>query len=174
MIRQLPMSQEPKRTISLTEFPEFPPYTYVPGHAVHPVSHPHGHMREGTLPQDWSQQQYLQWGRQLFNKGYYWEAHEAWEHLWMELGRTSANALTVKGLIKLAASAVKCREGNASGAIRHAQCAAELLQEPCDSKLFAGCDLSLARDSANRLREAPLINFAPSSDRPVVLHGVRV
>ena len=158
----------------LTEFPEFPPYTYVPGHAAHPASHPNGHMRDNSLPQDWSQEQYLHWGRRLFNEGYYWEAHEAWEHLWMDLGRTCATALTVKGLIKLAASAVKCREGNATGAIRHAKRAAELLHLPCDSDLFDGCDLSLAHDSASRLKESPLIHHAQPSDRPVRLPGLKV
>ena len=29
-----------------TQFPDLPPYTYVPGHAAHPVSDPEGHMRD--------------------------------------------------------------------------------------------------------------------------------
>ena len=107
-------------TDSLDCFPDLPPYTYVPGFAAHPISHPDGHMRDFELPTDWSQSQFLQWGQRLFNNGYYWEAHEVWEHVWLELGRTTDDALIVKGLIKLAASGVKCREGNATGATRHA------------------------------------------------------
>lgn len=156
------------------EFPDLPPYTYVPGHAPHPISDPDGHMRNGSLPDTWTHQQHLHWGRHLFEYGYYWEAHEAWEHLWLELGRTSAVALTVKGLIKLAACAVKCREGNAPGALRHAARACELLGPQEDAELFAGWDLSAARTSARRLTDSPPVDFVAPSNQPVVLPDVTV
>ncbi|MCP4174367.1 MAG: DUF309 domain-containing protein [Fuerstiella sp.] len=58
-------------------------------------------------------------GMFLFNLGSYWEAHEAWEHLWMALGRSGSEADIVKGLIKLAACGVKCLQANPVGASRH-------------------------------------------------------
>lgn len=131
-------------------------------------------MQKTGLPDAWTQQQQLQWGRRLFEHGYYWEAHEAWEHLWLELGRTSPVALTVKGLIKLAASGVKCREGNAAGAIRHASRAAELLEPVQDADLFAHWNLQAARETARRLADSPPVDHVPPSDHPIPLPGVTV
>jgi hypothetical protein len=47
----------------------------------------------------------------LFNAGYFWEAHEAWEELWVARPRRSAEALLLQGLIQTAAALVKIRLG---------------------------------------------------------------
>jgi hypothetical protein len=65
----------------------------------------------------------------LFNHGFYWEAHEAWESLWHAVGRQGPVAAWLKALIKLAAAGVKAREGNPAGVARHATRALELLAE---------------------------------------------
>ena len=155
------------------QFPDLPPYTYVPGYAPHPASDSEGHMRDFSLPSTWTLKNHFLWGVRLFRNGYYWEAHEAWEHLWLELGRTSEEALTVKGLIKLAAAAVKCREGNSVGAQRHATRAAELLSSPSDSELFRGLSLADACESAMLFAASPPVDHTPPSDRPVRLPGLR-
>jgi uncharacterized protein len=112
----------------------FPPYTYVPGQAPHPIRDPAGHMygEEPEPPQLlveewWNCEEYL-WGIDLFNHGYYWEAHEAWEGLWHAAGRTGRVADFLKGLIKLAAAGVKTRGGSLSGRQRHLRRAGELLE----------------------------------------------
>ena len=64
---------------------------------------------------------------ELFNHGFYWEAHEAWEHVWIEYGKRGPQADFIKGLIKLSACGVKCLEGNRTGAERHLRRAVELL-----------------------------------------------
>jgi predicted metal-dependent hydrolase len=64
-------------------------------------------------------------GVALFDAGYYWEAHEAWEGLWHAEGRRGATADVLKGLIKLAAAGVKVREGREQGVRTHARRAAE-------------------------------------------------
>lgn len=66
---------------------------------------------------------------ELFNGGFYWEAHEAWEAFWHALGRTTPEARHVQGLIHLAAACVKIREGRPEGVKRHAVRARELLGE---------------------------------------------
>ena len=111
-----------------------PPYSYVPGHAPHPVSDPAGHMHgephEEVAPlraNDWQASKPYLLGVDLFNHGYYWEAHEAWESLWHAVGRSGEMGDFLKGLIKLAATAVKAREGNPCGVERHATRAIELL-----------------------------------------------
>lgn len=115
-----------------------PRYTYVPGRNPHPVSHPDGHAYGQEKPElsahavdsnAWSRSELFRRGLFLFTHGYYWEAHEEWETLWHNLGRTSPPALFVKGLIKLAAAGVKCLEGNEAGARRHAARALELLRD---------------------------------------------
>lgn len=114
----------------------FPPYTYVPGRRPHPISDPAGHMygREEPAPpapdpdRPHDSIEFLR-GVDLFNHGYYWEAHEEWEALWHACGRTGVAGNFLKGLIKLAAAGVKAREGNPTGVTRHARRAAELFRE---------------------------------------------
>lgn len=128
-----------------------PPYAYVPGHGLpHPVNDPVGHSygRESGppisrdalegLPDDPAGRRRAiagllvvnpEWHRAvaLFNEGFYWEAHEAWELFWNVLGRTTPDARAVQGLIHLAAAGVKIREGRPAGVARHVKRARELL-----------------------------------------------
>jgi len=159
---------------------DFPPYSYVPGHAAHPVSDPTGHMfgiEEAAPPpldpNDWRKSEHYLFGVDLFNHGYYWEAHEAWEALWHVAGRTGIVALWLKCLIKVAAAGVKAREGNAHGMSRHVDRALELLQQLRENLAaeeqkqesilrFCGEDLDefqstveLLRDAAQTLLEKP-------------------
>ena len=111
----------------------FPAYAYVTGRFPHPTRDPRGHSfghRPSEPPpvttENWpSSQQYLL-GCDLFNHGYYWEAHEVWEGLWQACGRRGTTADFLKALIKLAAAGVKAREGRPLGVARHAA-RAELL-----------------------------------------------
>jgi hypothetical protein len=73
------------------------------------------------------------YGLDLFNHGYYWEAHEAWEGLWHACGRRGRTADFLKGLIKLAAAGVKARAGQPRGVQDHAHRAAELFERTMGS-----------------------------------------
>jgi hypothetical protein len=117
-----------------TDFTErFPPYSYVPGGPwPHPVRSPAGHSH-GRTARAWRPAtpnlgavpaSFLR-GAELFDAGYYWEAHEVWEGLWHAEGRRGATADALKGLIKLAAAGIKVREGRESGVRTHARRAAE-------------------------------------------------
>jgi hypothetical protein len=124
-----------------------PPYSYVPGHAPHPVSDPAGHMHGEThraalplLPDSWEASTEYRYGIDLFNCGFYWEAHEAWESLWHAAGRKGRVAEFLKGLIKLAAAGVKAREGNPRGVRRHAARAAALFSHESGT-VFCGTDV---------------------------------
>src|SRR6516165_5519584 len=105
-----------------------PPYTFVPGRTPHPVSDPAGHSF-GAKPERPAAPDPARWrecraylrGLDLFNHGYYWEAHEAWEGLWLAAGRAGTTADFLKGLIKLAAAGVKSREGRPAGAVSRAR-----------------------------------------------------
>src|SRR5262245_3571116 len=110
-----------------------PAYSYVPGLNPHPTSDPRGHSfglhEPPANPLDessfHSNATYI-YAIDLFNHGFYWEAHEAWESLWHVAGRHGRAADFLKGLIKLAAAGVKAREGRAAGVRQHAARAAEL------------------------------------------------
>jgi Domain of unknown function (DUF309) len=91
-----------------------PPYAYLPGKNPHPVRDPAGHSyhvepipvaAEASLSSD-----AFLWGLDLFNHGYYWEAHEAWEGLWQVADRDGTLRTLFKGLILLSAAGVKIRE----------------------------------------------------------------
>ena len=69
------------------------------------------------------------WGLDLFNHGYYWEAHEAWEGLWQVADRDDPLRTLFKGLILLSAAGVKIRERKNAAAARHAMRAAALLRQ---------------------------------------------
>ncbi|UUO09109.1 DUF309 domain-containing protein [Blastopirellula sp. J2-11] len=119
---------------------QLPPYSYVPGMHVHPLSHPDGHSYQMhppklATPVELRTCECFLWGIDLFNTGYYWEAHEAWEAVWQALGRGGEQADAIKGLIKLAAAGVKAREGAPIGVARHAARALELLSAADESIL---------------------------------------
>ncbi|WP_287209002.1 DUF309 domain-containing protein [Mesorhizobium sp.] len=110
----------------------FPSYAYLPGRQPHPVRDPAGHSYNSeampsaagaSLDSD-----IFLWGLDLFNHGYYWEAHEAWEGPWQVAGRGAPLRTLFKGLILLSAAGVKIREGKQVAAIRHAGRAATLLR----------------------------------------------
>lgn len=112
-----------------------PPYTYIPGRTPHPVSDAEGHSFgeqaesvEAPDPSNWESCRPYLYGIDLFNHGYYWEAHEVWEGLWHACGRSGATGSFLKGLIKLAAAGVKAREGRPGGVESHARRAAELIR----------------------------------------------
>ena len=173
-----------------------PPYSYVPGHDLpHPVNNPAGHLYAAqdsahkppispavlaTLPTEpHSRRRALaavladnsRWRHalDLFNAGFYWEAHEVWESFWNALGRTTPEAQFVQGLIHLAAAAVKIREGKPAGVARHSQRARELLGDLGAANV--GGTLGLAPESISAV-VTELGNFTPAcwhtSRTPVV------
>jgi len=129
-----------------------PPYGYVPGRAPHPVSDPAGHSygiapeRPPPLdPARWHDSPLYRFGIDLFNHGYYWEAHEAWEALWHAAGRRGPVADFLKALIQLAAAGVKVRQGQPEGTRTHTARARELLAgvaQSLNAESFAGLRLS--------------------------------
>jgi hypothetical protein len=114
----------------------FPPYSYVPdGGFPHPVRDPAGHSHAVAHepspcpdPDEWQMCRPFLYGVDLFNHGYYWEAHEVWEGLWHGCGRHGPTADFLKGLIKLAAAGVKVRQGMPAGVRTHARRAAALFR----------------------------------------------
>ncbi len=113
-----------------------PSYAYVRGKHPHPIRDPAGHspgtrptFRIGLDPDRWEDFRPYLYGIDLLNRGYYWEAHEAWEGLWHACGRSGRMADFLKALIALAAAGVKLREGRERGVRRHAARAQALFEQ---------------------------------------------
>jgi len=144
----------------------FPPYAFI-GRAAgrpHPRRDRGGHsfgLPEATPPPlDPSRPEAsadLRRGFALFDAGFYWEAHEAWEGLWHAAGRAGPVADLLRGLVKLAAAGVKVRQNEPRGVRSHGERAAAHFAEvrrAVGRGSFAGVDLDVlegfARDVAAR------------------------
>ena len=116
-----------------------------------PTRDPAGHSFAHPVPQPaafddrrWFDSREYLLGCDLFNYGYYWEAHESWEAAWQACGRHGPPADFLKGLIKLAAAGVKAREGRPRGVARHAARAGELfrgVRGSGPSQVYLGLDV---------------------------------
>lgn len=58
------------------------------------------------------------WGIDLYNHGYYWEAHEAWEQLWKLAPADSTQRHFLQALIQFSAAALKARMGQTAACQR--------------------------------------------------------
>jgi len=94
----------------------FPAYRFLPFQPdmPHPRNDPEGHsfgQEEDYLPeftdQDWQTCQPYLYGIDLFNYGYWWEAHESLEAVWLAAGQDSLTGNFVQGLIQMAAAQLK-------------------------------------------------------------------
>jgi len=156
----------------------FPAYAYVPGKSPHPTRNAahrgsdKPHASPAPLdPDHWRECRPYVRGIDLFNHGYYWEAHEAWESLWHASGRRGPVAEFLKGLIALAAAGVKAREGRAGGVKQHAQRARSIFEpmkvQPASGPTprFLGLELRTLIDNSTRIAEMPekVLNTADCS-----------
>jgi len=155
-----------------------PPYSYVSGRFPHPkrdaAGHSHGEPTPSIPPCEprrWSECRSFLRGIDLFNHGYYWEAHEEWEAVWNAEKRRGPVADFFKGLIVLACAGVKAREGRAEGVRRLSERAAELFCQTGQTRVTTnGTDMGLSLEqlvqNAQQLASAPerVINV---SEQPV-------
>ena len=156
----------------------FPPYSYVTGRFPHPTRDPAGHSFgveptpcPAPEPNHWRDCRAYLFGLDLFNHGYYWEAHETWEGIWHACGRRGGAANFIKGLIKLAAAGVKAHEGRLNGIVSHAKRAAELFRQTADElppgqSFYFGFALPRLIDLANDIAQGR-IKCAAASGAPV-------
>ncbi|WP_312037309.1 DUF309 domain-containing protein [Mesorhizobium caraganae] len=97
----------------------FPSYAYLPGKHPHPVRDPLGHSYQSdpvtvVAVEEALSSHAFRWGIDLFNHGYYWEAHEAWEPLWHAAKQSAQHRQFFKGLILLAAAGVRSAKESGS------------------------------------------------------------
>ena len=140
---------------------ELPSYTFVPGtESPHPIRHPdgHSHGRKARVPkplspESWAENRSYLLALDLFNLGYYWEAHEEWERLWRSSGPDTLVGRFLKGLIKLSAAGIKVRENSIHGVRRHAASAGEVFADVAaesGSERYCGLQLTMLQFAADR------------------------
>jgi hypothetical protein len=163
--------------VRLVQDEPFPPYSFVPGRWPHPVSDPAGHSfgvrppPTAIDPARWAACRPYLYATDLFNAGFYWESHEAWESLWQTCGRAGRTADFLKGLIKLAAAGVKVREGRARGAVSHARAAANLFRRIGSAhERVLGVPLGELIRFAEAVADNPPISFDPTAPVEVVFN----
>ena len=64
-------------------------------------------MHPPWIPEQWPVLQSYLRGADLFNRWYFWEAHEAWEPLWRAQPADSESARFIQGLVGVAAALLK-------------------------------------------------------------------
>lgn len=95
-----------------------PPYRHDPGRTPHPTRDPRGHSygvpappAEAFDPAHGADAPAFRRGIALFDAGYFWEAHEAWEAPWRATPRGAPGRVLLQGLIQVAAAMLKRRAG---------------------------------------------------------------
>lgn len=92
-----------------------PPHAYVPGrtarHDPAIFAAYHDSVREGMAPDDLAQTAAWRAGWHLIENGFFWEAHEVLEPVWMQLRPGSEEREFVQGIIQLANAALKREMG---------------------------------------------------------------
>jgi hypothetical protein len=95
---------------------DLPPYRYGIDPGPHPTRHPDGHGRHRAEPRD--DRAALDAGIELFEHGYFWEAHEAWEGPWRRSAPADPSRSIWQALILVAAAALKRARGEHPAAAR--------------------------------------------------------
>ena len=94
------------------EIPRYQPNAPVPAAPYWPgvnQKDPHFHILPRQSSSDWSSDPGYLHGIDLFNHGCYWEAHEAWEDLWLPLAPEDPLRVFTQGLIQASAALLKIR-----------------------------------------------------------------
>ena len=121
----------------------FPPYSFIPTQNLNPNRV--GGYREGipdpiSKPIDknnfFEHQDYL-FAIDLINHGYYWESHVYFEAIWHAHHRKGPIASYCKAMVKIAAGAIKNKQGRNDSAKRLFEGANEILRNLPDS-MFLG------------------------------------
>ncbi|HED65290.1 MAG TPA: DUF309 domain-containing protein [Planctomycetes bacterium] len=124
-----------------------PPYRFLPGRDPHPTRDPAGHSygRGETAAsyvkaEDWDSNEDYLFGVDLYNEGFLWEAHEAWEGIWMAARGDELQATFLQGLIQCAAACLKIRMEQPRGLERLGNLGAEKLERVAEeaSERFMG------------------------------------
>lgn len=93
-------------------------------------------------PSEWRNLDNWLWGVDLFNRFYFWEAHEAWEELWTVSPRATSPSLFLQGLIQVSAALLKVHLRSTRGSRKLSVAGIEKLSQVSDTfPSFMGLDV---------------------------------
>lgn len=95
-----------------------------------------------TNPSSWRSNPAWRAGVTLYAQGFFWEAHEVWEAVWMNARPNSRERALVQALIQLANAALKQRMGRPEASRRLAALAASRLTDAGTQGFLMGVDLA--------------------------------
>lgn len=155
------LQQEVQRFVRLLPAVDLPRYTHIPGSGTpHPYRDPRGHSydRKPLQPKPlcetrWAENRSYLCGLDLFNLGFYWEAHDEWDRLFKMTTPDTLEGRFLKGLIKLAAAGMKVREESIHGVRRHAASAGEVFADiaaESDTDSYCGLNFTMLQFAADR------------------------
>lgn len=162
----------------------FPAYAFLPGRDPHPTRDPRGHsFREEPEapppwlpPEDWRDCVDYLYGVDLYNHGYLWEAHEAWEGLWHPAKGDELLADFLQGLIQCSAASLKIPMGQPRGLAKLSELGTGRLERVSlaagseymglDIPGFVAAFLAFASSDPTDADERPLITLIPGATAP--------
>jgi len=131
----------------------FPPYAFLPGRDPHPTQDPRGHsyaeVEESTgahhPASKWRENANYLFGCDLYNAGFLWEAHEAWEDIWHPSKHDEVQADFLQGLIQCAAASLKIPMKQPGGLVKLAENGTQRLEgvQRSAGSAYMGLDLAL-------------------------------
>ncbi|MBI3723293.1 DUF309 domain-containing protein [bacterium] len=117
--------------------PRYAPGRKLPDRRYLPGLGPHPHDLAGAPPPEaapevpcerFGETELFRHGVDLYNRAYFWEAHEAWETLWAACPQGSPERDALQGLIQLSAALLKEHLGVTEGAKKLSRTACEKLE----------------------------------------------
>lgn len=150
----------------MTSLWPLPEEAHVPGQTPRPATSPVFEAAAAaparTDPERWQENRTYLYGIALYEAGFFWEAHEAWEPVWMHAPPNSRARALMQGLIQLANGCLKLRMGRPGAADRLLLLAEQHLSEAGADPLM-GLDATALRAEIDAFRRAP---EATASGRP--------
>ncbi|MBX2885985.1 MAG: DUF309 domain-containing protein [Granulosicoccus sp.] len=112
---------------------QWPTHAYVPGQNERHPEHAFYALTSSVKPtlsvEELSQSLAFRHGLIYLDSGYYWEAHEVFEPIWLVLPKDSGERLFVQGLIQLANAYLKYKMQRPKASLRLCQLARELITQ---------------------------------------------
>ena len=148
----------------------FPAYRYVPGKAPHPTRDPEGHSYNKRPPEpakfepgQWQSCDEYLYGIDLLNHGYWWEAHETLESIWVAAGRQTETGLFIQGLIQIAVAHLKMYQGFNNVAVRMAKEGLDKMKQI--KGIYLGIDVAALRNAVKTF-------YTTCGESPVIIYLV--
>ncbi len=162
----LPIDEGAPRYAPLRSLPS---HRYLPGFNARPEEHAADVAASLVPPERLHETELFRFGVDLFNRSFFWEAHEAWEELWQTCPEGPVRQ-GLQGLIQLAAANLKEALRVPSGAGRLADTACRRLDEARKAGAFQDIDLESLTRRARAHFEAVKESREPNVPSP----GIRM